>query len=297
MTTPPAALLAQARQGDARAIAHLLTQSLPPGVVAQGQWRGTALHLDLEGNTPISQPQVVSHIRRGLTRLGLLCPLEAVWVSCRPTGCDAVDWQERFTLETSALAPPESPSGSDSAGVGASSADAIADRAKSAVPLTVCSPLPLSPEVMPASRAALPASTLVALVHLVPLASYLAIGSQWLGAWPLLWGSSFLLPWRVVVPLVLLLARGSGSATAEMSVGADAAPQRAFVQRQAKAALNFQLTMLIAWVVTIALMFVLVGFLLVVPLALTEMVSCIVATAQAAEGKPVRYAAAFRFVR
>lgn len=96
-----------------------------------------------------------------------------------------------------------------------------------------------------------------------------------------------MLPWRVVAPLVLLLVKGTG---------ASAASNAAYVQRQAKAALNFQLTMFIAWVVTLALMFVLVGFLLVVPLALVEIVSCIVAAVRASEGKPVNYVA-IRFVR
>jgi uncharacterized Tic20 family protein len=127
----------------------------------------------------------------------------------------------------------------------------------------------------------------VALAHLAPVLSYLVLGSQWLGGWPLFWGGSFLLPCRVVAPLVLLLVKGTG---------ASAASDAAYVQHQAKAALNFQLTTFIAWVVTIALMFVLVGFLLVVPLALFEIVSCIVAAVRVSEGKPVNYVT-IRFVR
>ncbi|MEO1070208.1 MAG: DUF4870 domain-containing protein [Cyanobacteria bacterium J06638_6] len=131
-------------------------------------------------------------------------------------------------------------------------------------------------------------TTLTALVHLVPLVSYLVIGGQWLGGWPLFWGGSFLLPWRVAAPLVMLVVRGGAP---------DAISRPTDVQHQAKAALNFQLTMVIAWVVTIALMFILVGFLLVIPLALVEMVNCIIAGVQAAEGKPARYLVAIRFVR
>jgi hypothetical protein len=109
------------------------------------------------------------------------------------------------------------------------------------------------------------------------------VGSQWLGGWPLFWGGSFLLPWRVAAPLALLLIHSPG-------------PGGSPTQRQAKAALNFQLTMLIAWVVTIALMFVLVGFLLVIPLALLEIICCVVAAVNATEGKPARYPA-IPFVR
>lgn len=301
MTTPISNLIAHARQGDARAIAQLLTPTLAPGVVARGQWRGTTLYLDLEADTAIAQNLVVPHIRRGLLRLGLTCPIDGVWVTGRRTGTDTADWQERFSLKGRST-PTDTPSegAASDAAVEAISTALAADEpaAPAAQPpvgsaaASIPSPADGAPPPMHAAsagnRAARPTTTLVVLTHLVPLVSYLALGSQWLGGWPLLWGSSFLLPWRVVAPLTLLLIKGPGS---------ESDPDAAFVQRQAKAALNFQLTMLIAWVVTIVLMFILVGFLLVVPLALIEIVSCIVATTQAAEGKPVRYAIAIRFVR
>jgi uncharacterized Tic20 family protein len=125
---------------------------------------------------------------------------------------------------------------------------------------------------------------LVTLAYLMPLFSYLMVGTQWLGGWPLFWGGSFLLPWRVVVPLLLLLVKGAGAEAADL-------------RQEAKAALNFQLTMVIAWLLTLALMFVLVGFLLVIPLALVEITSCIVAAVRASEGKPARRQVAIRFVR
>ncbi|WP_216277807.1 DUF4870 domain-containing protein [Phormidium tenue] len=300
-------MVAQARQGDARAIAQLLTPSLAAGVVARGQWRGTMLHLDLEADTAIPQNLVVPHIRRGMMRLGLTCPIDGVWVSGRQTGADTADWQESFSLKGSSTPTDAQAAGAAEDASGTTlNPPATAENAESTglpqdslAGIAVASPVDNSPPAPPISdndRGGISETTLVALTHLVPLVSYLAIGSQWLGGWPLLWGSSFLLPWRVVVPLVLLLVKGAGSAS-NPDAAPNAAPNSAFVQSQAKAALNFQLTMLIAWVVTIALMFILVGFLLVVPLTLVEIVSCIVATIQAAEGKPVRYGVAIRFVR
>lgn len=299
MTKPISTLVAHARQGDARAIAQLLAPTLAPGVVARGQWRGTMLYLDLEADTAIAQNLVVPHIRRGLLRLGLTCPIDGVWVAGRRIGSDRADWQEHFSLQGRSTPTDTQAEGAAGEAVIGPTSTALTDEPAdpAAQPLGgLAAAIPSLSDRVPSpvqaaaagDRVVRPNTTLVVLAHLGPLVSYLALGSQWLGGWPLLWGSSFLLPWRVVAPLALLLTKGSGSVLD---------PDAAFVQRQAQAALNFQLTMLIAWSVTIALMFVLVGFLLVVPLALIEIVSCIVATTQAAEGKPVRYAIAIRFVR
>lgn len=275
MAPPLSTVIERARQGDARAIAHLLTRSLvDQGIVARGQWQGTQLHLDLEAEDTIDQRRILLHIRRGLQRLDLTCPVEAVWVSSRRVGQQAVDWQESFGIPT-VFTPAESP----------------------LAPLSPPSPEP-SPKPETGSRAELSPegnaleppppflsdTALATMVHLTPLFSYLIVGSQWIGGWPLFWGGSFLLPWRVVAPLVLLLVTGTGAETAGL-------------QHQTKAALNFQLTMLIAWLVTIMLMIILVGFVLVVPLALLEIISCIVAAVRVSEGKPAHYIAAIRFVR
>ncbi|MBE9158883.1 DUF4870 domain-containing protein [Nodosilinea sp. LEGE 06152] len=291
MTNPLSTLIARARQGDARAIARLITRSLAAqGVVAQGQWQGTQLYLDLESEAAIDQRQVVPQLRRGLLRLGLTCPVDTVWVTARRVGWAEAAWREGFSLDGAVFSPtdmattPLDAAGpiSPATGPGAAPEPALttSDRFDDGFTTDRSPPDPV-PET------ALSDTTLVALAHLAPVLSYLVLGSQWLGGWPLFWGGSFLLPCRVVAPLVLLLVKGTG---------ASAATNAAYVQHQAKAALNFQLTMFIAWVVTLALMFVLVGFLLVVPLALLEIVSCIVAAVRASEGKPVRYAA-IRFVR
>jgi hypothetical protein len=308
---PLSALLDRARQGDALAIAHLLSQSLADqGIVAQGQWQGDQLQLTLEADTAIPQRQVVSHIQRGLQRLGIAYPVESVQVTARQVGYPTADWQTSFGLgepvgsakagaeggnggaDTSALSEPalaENLSAASQPGASLEDGAALPDSSLSPRP----NPRP-DPRLDAAATGAEPQkttlsdTTLVTLAHLVPLISYLVVGSQWLGGWPVFWGGSFLLPWRVVLPLVLLLAKRGG---ADPDLGPEALPS------QAKAALNFQLTMVIAWMITIALMFVLVGFLLVVPLGLLEVVSCIVAAVRASEGKPVRYVGAIRFVR
>lgn len=286
---PPSALLDRARQGDAQAIAYLLSQSLADqGIVAQGQWQGAQLQLTLEADTPIPQPPVVAHIQRGLQRLELAEPVESVQVTARSAGNPTADWQTSFGVGT-----PAGPANLDENLGAASQPDTV--RPGSGAALLASSPNPRpDPRLKAAATSSetqktpLSDTNLATLAHLMPLVSYLVVSSQWLGGWPVFWGGSFLLPWRVVLPLVLLLAKRGG---------ADPDPGPAALPSQAKAALNFQLTMLIAWMITIALMFILVGFLLVVPLALLEMVSCIVAAVRASEDKPVRYVGAIRFVR
>jgi hypothetical protein len=62
----------RARQGDALAIAHLLTQSMVrQGIVARGYWLCVQLCLELEAPTSISQESMVPRIQRGLERLNL----------------------------------------------------------------------------------------------------------------------------------------------------------------------------------------------------------------------------------
>ena len=291
-------LVERARQGDARAIAHLITRSLAhQGIVARGQWQGTQLYLALEAETPISQAQAVPHIRRGLRRLGLVCPVETVWVTGRRVGQSTTDWQESFGLDSLFIPDVVNPEAVNPGAVNpgdvtspehpSERSQALSSRAslapgscgEAAVASPTDSNLPAQPE-----PAYLSDRMLVTLAYLMPLFSYLMVGTQWLGGWPLFWGGSFLLPWRVVVPLLLLLVKGARAEAADL-------------RQEAKAALNFQLTMVMAWLLTLALMFVLVGFLLVIPLALVEITSCIVGAVRAAEGKPARRQVAIRFVR
>ncbi|NJL44820.1 MAG: DUF4870 domain-containing protein [Leptolyngbyaceae cyanobacterium SM2_3_12] len=273
MTLPT--LLERARQGDAHAIARLITRaSGEQGVVASAQWRGSELHLSLEADQPLPQAQIVPTIRRGFKRLGLTCPMERVVVTSRQVGQPHPDWQESFELdfrwsEKPALGDgePASPSSPTEAQI---------------IPVTEAEAETSPPE--PISSPYLSDTALVSLAHVAPLFSYLVIATNGLIGFPFFWGGSFLLPWRVVAPLLLLLVQGADQ-------------RSAYIQQQTKEALNFQLSMVIAWIITIALMFVLVGFLLAIPLALFEIVWMIIAAVKASEGKPFRYPLRIRFVR
>jgi uncharacterized Tic20 family protein len=252
---PLSDLIERARQGDASAIAQLISRSLADqGVVAQGRWQGLTLHLALEGDVPLDPSTTVPIIRRGLRRLQLACPIHQVEVTSRQVGQKSASWQEAFRLNSpsqdEASSPPtDYPEGQNQ---------------------TEATPL-------------LSDNALLALAQLGPLFGYLTVATNSLIGFPFFWwGGTFLLPWRIVPPLVVLLVRGQDSP---------------FTRQQSKNALNFQLSMLIYWIITIALMFVLIGFLFVIPLALVEIIATIIAAVQSAEGKPFRYPLAIPFVK
>lgn len=263
---PLSDLIDRARQGDAVAIARLITRSLAAqGVVAQGQWQGTDLQIALEGDEPIEQAATVPIIRRGLHRLQLTCPIEKVRVVSRQVGHHTPDWQEEFLLsgvgnEGKLGAVDSSPTGPKS---DKSSAAAIG-----------------TPDE---TNTLLSDNALVALAQLGPLFGYLTLLTNGLIGFPFIWGgSTFLLPWRIIPPLIVLMVRGQESP---------------FVRQQSKYALNFQLSMVIYWIVTIALMFILVGFLFVVPLALLELICITIAAVKSSEGKLFQYPLAIPFVK
>jgi uncharacterized Tic20 family protein len=73
--------------------------------------------------------------------------------------------------------------------------------------------------------------------------------------------------------------------------------QSAYVDDQAKEALNFQITMLIAFVGAWILMFVLIGMLLMPLLLVANLVFCILAAVAASNGKSYRYPVAIRLLK
>jgi len=73
--------------------------------------------------------------------------------------------------------------------------------------------------------------------------------------------------------------------------------QSAYVDDQAKEALNFQITMLIAFVGAWILMFVLIGMLLMPMLLVANLVFCILAAVAASNGKSYRYPVAIRLLK
>ena len=70
-----------------------------------------------------------------------------------------------------------------------------------------------------------------------------------------------------------------------------------FVDDQGKESLNFQLTMLIAAIVSIILMFVLIGFVLLGVLIIFQIVVIIMAAVKANDGIKYRYPYTIRFIK
>jgi hypothetical protein len=71
----------------------------------------------------------------------------------------------------------------------------------------------------------------------------------------------------------------------------------AFVEESGKESLNFQIAMTIYVVLTIPLLFILIGFVLLVPLLIAHLVLVIVASIKSNEGVPYRYPFIFRLIK
>ena len=70
-----------------------------------------------------------------------------------------------------------------------------------------------------------------------------------------------------------------------------------FVNDQGKESLNFQLTMMIALIISAILVVVLIGFVLLAILAVFQIIVLIIATIKANEGVRYRYPYAIRFIK
>jgi uncharacterized protein len=73
--------------------------------------------------------------------------------------------------------------------------------------------------------------------------------------------------------------------------------QSAFIDEQGKEALNFQITMLIAFVVAGMLMVILIGALLMPLLLVANLVFCILAAVAVSKGEHYRYPFALRLLK
>jgi uncharacterized protein len=71
----------------------------------------------------------------------------------------------------------------------------------------------------------------------------------------------------------------------------------AFIDEQGKEALNFQISLLIYFLICFLLMFIAVGAFLFVPLGIFGFVCIIIATIKASEGTAFRYPASIRFIK
>lgn len=299
-------LIARSQQGDPWAIARLISRSLAAdGVVASASWQSNTLIVLLEADGPLDRTVIAPRLRRGFLRLQLTPEISVVRLSSRRIGQDALDWSEEFILnppvrspdgqhasalpetsfpktripdpKTSKISPPEpiipEPRTAKTSPPKSSTPEPRTDKPRNPAPAptSLPPPTPLSTD-----------TALATLCHLTPLFAYLLVlGDIWVGGLPFFWASTFLLPWRAVVPLLLLLTHADASG---------------WIKSQVREALNFQLSMMIYWMVTLVLMFILVGWILAVPLAIAETVLIIQAAVKAGEGGKVRYPLTIRFV-
>jgi len=70
-----------------------------------------------------------------------------------------------------------------------------------------------------------------------------------------------------------------------------------FVDDQGKESINFQITVFIGFVLSFILMFVFIGFFLMIALAIFDLVMVIIAAMQANEGVRYRYPFSLRFIK
>lgn len=70
-----------------------------------------------------------------------------------------------------------------------------------------------------------------------------------------------------------------------------------YIREQAKEALNFQITVIICYIISWILIFVVVGLLLVFLVLIADLILIIIATIKASEGKLYRYPINFRFIK
>jgi len=70
-----------------------------------------------------------------------------------------------------------------------------------------------------------------------------------------------------------------------------------YVTAHAKESLNFQLTLIIAYIVSFILVFVIIGIFLIWLIALANLVLVIIATIRASENKLYKYPFSIRFIK
>jgi uncharacterized Tic20 family protein len=87
---------------------------------------------------------------------------------------------------------------------------------------------------------------------------------------------------NIIGPLVIWLTKGK---------------ENAFVEGEAREAINFQITMTIGFVVCWLLAFILIGFFLVMILGIVDLVLVIIATINASKGEAYRYPFTLRLVK
>ena len=71
----------------------------------------------------------------------------------------------------------------------------------------------------------------------------------------------------------------------------------AWVEKEAREAINFQITVLLVWLCGAILMLILVGILVIIAVAVLNVVFCVIAAAHVNEGNPYRYPISLRLIK
>ena len=100
-----------------------------------------------------------------------------------------------------------------------------------------------------------------------------------------------------IISLVGLMGNGIGFFLGPLIVWLIKREDHPFIDRQGKEAVNFQLTMILAFLVSAILCLVVIGFLFIFILAVLIIVLPIIAAVKANEGKEFEYPFAIRFIR
>ena len=69
-----------------------------------------------------------------------------------------------------------------------------------------------------------------------------------------------------------------------------------FIDDQGREAINFTLSCLLYFLISIVLCFVLIGFVMLIALGIFELVACVMAAVQASRGERYRYPLTIRFI-
>jgi uncharacterized Tic20 family protein len=87
----------------------------------------------------------------------------------------------------------------------------------------------------------------------------------------------------VIVPLIMWLVHKDK-------------PEKHYLVAESKEALNFQVTVLIGWVISSVLTVILIGFLLMAVVWIANVILCILAAIQASKGESYRYPMTLRLI-
>ena len=100
-----------------------------------------------------------------------------------------------------------------------------------------------------------------------------------------------------LVALVGLLGNGIGFVLGPLVVWVLKKEEDAFIDEQGKESVNFQITMLIAAVISAVLMLVLIGFLLITIVVAMMIIFPIIGAIKANDGEHYRYPLTIRFIK